>query len=132
MATKPPVKSVDITRNVAKVDASRAASSVLPGDMITDLTDAFDFYEKQQGVGVVSIDHFINILKNFGFHKMDKKSTDQELMKANSEFHKCTGVDFNFCKYVVSRRWNAGNGMQEEAVECFKLFNKRNHDTITA
>ena len=99
--------------------------------MIADLTDAFDFYEKNLGLGVIAIDHFINILKNFGFHKMDKKSTDLELQKASSDFPRCTGVDFNFVKYVVSKRWNAGNGQQEEAVECFKLFNKRNHETIT-
>ena len=63
---------------------------------------------------------------------MDKKSTDAELMKASPDFHKCTGVDFNFVKYVVASRWNRGNGKQEEAIECFKLFNKRNHETITA
>ena len=79
MTAKPPVKSVDITKMVARVDAQKAAASPLPGDMIADLTDAFDFYEKNLGLGVIAIDHFINILKNFGFHKMDKKSTDLEL-----------------------------------------------------
>ena len=132
MATKPIIKHIDITKMVAKIDPSKAAAATpLPGDMVADLTDAFDFYEKNQGLGVIAIDHFINILKNFGFHKMDKKSTDLELMKANADFPKCTGVDFSFVKYVVSKRWNAGNGQQEEAVECFKLFNKRNHETIT-
>jgi Ca2+-binding EF-hand superfamily protein len=104
----------------------------MPSDLLTDLTDAFDFYEKHSNLNCISIDHFINILKNFGFHKMDKKSTDAELMKASPDFHKCTGVDFNFVKYVVASRWNRGNGKQEEAIECFKLFNKRNHETITA
>ena len=83
----------------------------MPGDMLNDLTDAFDFYEKGMGLNVIAIDHFINILKNFGFHKMDKKSTDAELMKANPDFPKCTGVDFNFVKYVVASRWNRGGGM---------------------
>ena len=104
-------KKVDITRNVAKIDAARAASAQMPGDMLNDLTDAFDFYEKGMGLNVIAIDHFINILKNFGFHKMDKKSTDAELMKANPDFPKCTGVDFNFVKYVVASRWNRGGGM---------------------
>ena len=63
---------------------------------------------------------------------MDKKSTDAELLKANPDFPRCTGVDFNFVKYVIAQRWNRGGGAQDEAIECFKLFNKRNHDTITA
>ena len=83
MTAKAPVqKTIDITKMVARIDPAKAAAANLPGDMVADLTDAFDFYEKNQGLGVIAIDHFINILKNFGFHKMDKKSTDVELMKA--------------------------------------------------
>ena len=44
--------------------------------MLSDLTDAFNYYEKNQGLGVISIDHFKNILHNFGYHKSNKKDQD--------------------------------------------------------
>ena len=40
-------------------------------------------------------------------------------------------MEFPVVKYVIGRRWNrAGN--QEEATECFKLFDKRDRDIINA
>ena len=136
MATGRPTQrqaSINILANVARLDASRAnAPTSLPGDMLSDLTDAFNYYEKNQGMGVISIDHFKNILHNFGYHKSNKKDQDQDLTRAHPDFHRCSGVDFPFTKYVIAQKWNKNGGAQEEAVECFKLFNKRNHDTITA
>ena len=74
--------------------------------MMSDLQAAFDFYEKLQGLNVISIDHFINVLKNFGFHKEDKKKTDAECIKVDPDFLKRTGVEFNFLKIVVAHKWN--------------------------
>ncbi len=69
--------TVNIMANVARLDASRAnAPSSLPGDMLADLTDAYNYYEKNLGLGVISIDHFKNILHNFGYHKSNKKDQD--------------------------------------------------------
>ena len=77
---------------------------------MSDLKDAFDFYEQTYGQGVISIDHFQNILKNNGFYRMDKKSIDHELNKLYPDFPKCTAVDFSFTKYVVAAHWNRGGG----------------------
>ena len=46
------------------------------------------------------------------------------MTKIAPEYPKCTGVDFAFVKYVISRRWNSPVGALDEASDCFKLFNK--------
>ena len=97
------------------------------------MTEAFSFYDRAEE-GIISIDHFNNILHNFGFHKSSKKDKDAEVQKAANpeDFSTCTGVDFPFVRYLVARKWNQQQGALDEASDCFKLFNKRNHDTITA
>ena len=75
--------------------------------------------------------HFRNILHNFGFHRLSKKEIDEELKKADNDFLKRQGVDFDVCKYVVGYRWNK-SGREDEARECFKLFDKRDKNYITA
>ena len=130
---QPKKAAVNLMANVARIEQARVNAAILPGDMLSDLNDAFYFYEKNQGLGVISVEHFFNILHNFGFHKANKKEKDLAIAKAYSgDFSKVTGVDFSFVRYVVAQRWNKENGAQEEALECFKLFNKRNHETITA
>ena len=76
--------------------------------------------------------HFRNILHNFGFHKMSKKEIDEEVKKADPEFLKKQAVEFDFVKHVVGYRWVAKQGKEEEAKECFKLFDKRDKDSINA
>ena len=57
---------------------------------------------------VISIQHFRNILHNFGFYRLQKKEIDDELKKADPEFMKRSGVGFDFVKYVIGYRWNRG------------------------
>ena len=40
-------------------------------------------------------------------------------------------VDFDTVKFVIGYRWNKG-GKEDESRECFKLFDKRDRNTITA
>ena len=75
--------------------------------------------------------HFRNILHNYGFHRLSKKESDEELKKADSDFLKRTAVDFDVVKYVVAYRWQK-SGREDEARECFKLFDKRDKDSINA
>ena len=75
--------------------------------MLSDLTDAFNFYEANENLGVISIDHFKNILTNFGYHKVNKKDIDHEMTKMYAEYPKCTGVDLKFVCYVISKKWNS-------------------------
>ena len=75
--------------------------------------------------------HFRNILHNFGFHKMSKKEIDDELKRAHSDFLKKQAVDFDTVKFVVGYRWEK-SGKEDEARECFKLFDKRDKDQINA
>ena len=42
-----------------------------------------------------------------------------------------TSVDFDTVKFVIGYRWNKG-GKEDESRECFKLFDKRDRNTITA
>ena len=98
--------------------------------MSSDLQDAFNYYDKQ-GDGVISMTHFRNILHNFGFHKMSKREIDDELKKADPQFLTRLAIDYDSLKYVVGYRWNKGGNL-EEAKECFKLFDKRDRNFITA
>ena len=117
--------------SLAKVDPSRANSYPLPGDVLADLQDAFNFYDKEQN-GYISISHFRNILHNFGFHRLSKKEIDEELKtRADQEILKRHAVDLEFVKFVVGYRWNK-SGKEDEARECFKLFDKRDRNYINA
>ena len=71
--------------------------------MLSDLTDAFEYYEKTDNLGVISIEHFKNILTNFGFTKANKKEIDIEITKTYQEYSKATAVDFAFIKFVVAK-----------------------------
>ena len=71
--------------------------------------------------------HFRNILHNFGFHRLSKKEIDEDLKKADPDFLKRQAVDLEVVKYVVGYRWNK-TGKEEEARECFKLFDKRDRN----
>ena len=46
-------------------------------------------------------------------------------------FKQRTAVRFEFVKSVIQWKWNK-SGHQEEARECFKLFDKRDKNYITA
>uniref|UniRef100_A0A7S3U5H6 EF-hand domain-containing protein n=1 Tax=Strombidinopsis acuminata TaxID=141414 RepID=A0A7S3U5H6_9SPIT len=98
--------------------------------MLTDLQDAFAFYDKE-GCGYISMTHFRNILHNFGFHRLSKREIDDDLKRADSEMLKRTGVDFETTKYVIAYRWAKG-GANAEAAECFRLFDKKDRQTINA
>jgi Ca2+-binding EF-hand superfamily protein len=101
----------------------------LPSEILADLQDAFKFYDKEDS-GVISITHFRNILHNFGFHKMTKKEIDDELKKNDIDPNKRTSVDFDAVRLAIAYRWNKG-GKEEEARECFRLFDKREKNYIT-
>ena len=122
MTTKPQ----SLTAHVARLDNAKANQPVnLPGDMLSDLTDAFEYYEKNESCGVITIEHFKNILTNFGFTKTNKREIDLELTKIYPEYTKATGVDFPFVKFVVAKHWNQGGGALEEAQDCFKLLQNK-------
>ncbi len=73
------------------IDNTRS-SYPLPGEILSDLMDAFKFYDKDD-TGYISITHFRNILHNFGFNKMSKKEIDDELRKNDIDPNKRTQVD---------------------------------------
>ena len=66
----------------ARVDAAKVAQYPLPGDILADLQDAFNFYDKEE-TGYISMSHFRNILHNFGFHRMAKRDIDEDLKRAD-------------------------------------------------
>ncbi len=101
----------------ARVDASKASQYPLPGDILADLHDAFNFYDKEE-TGYISMSHFRNILHNFGFHKMAKRDIDEDLKRADAQILSKQTVDFDVVKFVVGYRWSKG-GKDLEAQECF-------------
>ena len=68
--------------NAPRMDPSRHQAFFLPSEIISDLQDAFKYYDKEDS-GVISVTHFRNILHNFGFHRMTKKEID-DVLKSNS------------------------------------------------
>ena len=72
-------------RNCAKAETSKSQSGNLPGDILADLLEAFNFYDRDQ-TGFISIPHFKNILHNFGFHRLSKRESDADLQKCDPEF----------------------------------------------
>ena len=106
-------------------------NSPLPSDILADLADAFSFYDKE-GNQCISLNHFYNILQNFGFHSRSKKETDEELTKHDSDFRKKNAVDYAFLEYSVQFRWSKMLGDKEEARDCFKLFDKNDKESINA
>ena len=112
------------------VDVSRLANYPIPGEILSDLQDAFRHYDKEDS-GIISITHFRNILHNFGFHKMSKKEIDDELKRNDIDPNKRQSVDFDAVRLAVAYRWNKG-GKDDEARECFKLFDKRDKNYISA
>ncbi len=116
--------------NQPAVDTQKLSMFPLPGEILSDLQDAFKHYDKEE-TGQISITHFRNILHNFGFHKMSKKEIDDELKRNDIDPNKRQSVSFDAVRLAVAYRWNKG-GKDEEARECFKLFDKRDKNYITA
>lgn len=85
------------------MESSKSGNINLPGDLQSDLQEAFAFYDRDE-TGYISTSHFTNILKNFGFHKMNPREIDEELRKSDPDFKRRNCVDFAFCKYVIGYR----------------------------
>ena len=62
---------------------------------------------------------------------MSKKEIDDELRKNEFDPNKRTQVDFDTVRLAVAYRWIKG-GKDEEAKECFKLFDKRDKGYVTS
>ena len=98
--------------------------------MLFDLTEAFFFYDKEE-CGYISINHFRNILHNFGFHRLSKREIDADLNKCDNDFQKRNCVDFPFVKHVVAFRHITKNGRDDEAKECFRVFDKKERNVVS-
>ena len=100
----------------------------LPPEMAADLQECFEHY-LEDGEFTIPDYLFRNILQNFGFHKMGPRDIEDELKKSDPEILKRNCVDYPFVRHVVTYRWNRGirnePGKDEEAKECFRLFDKR-------
>ena len=101
----------------------------LPTDILADLVDAFQFYDKQQQ-GFISMVHFHNILHNFGFADRSKKETEAELTKIHVDHQGKSGIRLDEIKAIIGYRWKLGR--LDEARNCFKIFDKRDRGYINA
>ena len=101
----------------------------LPNDILTDLVDAFNYYDKE-GLGYISMPHFHNILHNFGYHAKSKNEKDIDLKRLDPDIMKRNAIDLESVKAFVSYRYKGGKF--DEAHECFKLFDKKDKGTINA
>ena len=115
------------TSNKPTIDPSSIPP--LPSDILDDLVDAFHFYDKEDQ-GIITAQQFKNILHNFGFHRLSKKDMDEELRRHDIDLTKRASFDFDTTKNVVGYRWMKGGGKEDEARDCFKLFDRRDKGYI--
>ena len=95
---------------MAVIEASRLAyKEQLPNDMLSDLQDLFQFFDKDN-IGLISQKSFESIIYNFGFNRISIKEKNDELVRTDPRFFERTGYDFNILKTVVNYRWNKGGG----------------------
>ena len=130
MASKKPAAQNKQEKKVAKAPelSAQLRAGNLPSEMAADLQECFNHY-LEEGEFTIPDYLFKNIIQNFGFHKMAPREIEEELKKSDPDFLKCNAVDFTFVKHVVTYHWNKGirteTGKDEEAKECFRLFDKR-------
>ena len=102
--------------------------------MAADLQDCFNHY-CEENEHTIPEQLFRNILQNFGFHKMNPRDIEEELKKSDPGIMNRNCMDYQFVKHVVTYHWNRGlrqeTGKEEEAKECFRLFDKRDRQFIT-
>ena len=89
---------------LARVNPEALTKYALPGDLEADLTDAFNFYDKEE-LGYVSIPHFKNILHNFGYHAKSMREQQDDLRRNDQDILKRTGVALPECKAFIGYRW---------------------------
>ena len=129
MADKKPKRSTEV--NLARPNNPDYETKFpLPSDTLADLQDAFNYYDKEE-LGYVTMPQFKNILQNFGFHNKQLKDQQEELRRTDADILRRTGVDEAACRAFVGYRWNKG-GKNEEASECYKLFDKKDRGSINA
>ena len=102
----------------------------LPTDVMSDLKDAFSYYDKQNS-GTISLQQFKSILHNFGFHRMTMKEMEDELKRHDIDIVKSLSFSFEDCKNAVGYKMTKGGGREEEAKDCYKLFDNKERGHIT-
>ena len=116
------------------VDGAKSYVSMMSSDLVNDLQDAFDFYDSENK-GFISVTLFRNLMLNFGYHSMGIREYNEEVRKLDPQFPQRNVVDLQFAKEVVAFRYHKGTsketGQQEEARECFRLFDKHEKNVIT-
>ena len=129
-----PAASHAPVKNIAKTPDTKSVGN-LPAEMASDLEECFNHYLEPME-STIPENLFRNILQNFGFHKMGPRDIEEELRKSDNDYLKRNAMDFSFVRHVVTFHWNKGirsdSGRDEEAKECYKLFDKRDRQIITA
>ena len=104
----------------------------LPGDMKSDLRDAFDMYDTDCK-GQISPADFRVILANFGFQKLTRKEQEDEIMKFDVHYKTREFFDFDYLRFVVNFRWDKKpkeKGRDLEADDAFNLFDVKGKEKI--
>ena len=104
----------------------------LPGDMKSDLRDAFDMYDTDCK-GQISPADFRVILANFGYQKLTKTQQEDEIMKFDAHYKTREYFDFDYLRFVVNYRWDKKpkeKGRDLEADDAFNLFDVKGKEKI--
>ena len=126
--TTPGPGSAEVLRNVDP----KLLIDTLPGDMKSDLRDAFDMYDTDSK-GQISPADFRVILANFGFQKLTRKEQEDEIMKFDVHYKTREFFDFDYLRFVVNFRWDKKpkeKGRDLEADDAFNLFDVKGKEKI--
>ena len=112
----------------------------MSSDLVNDLTEAFEFYDTDND-GLITLAQFRNIMQNFGYHAMAPREANDELKSLDGKFFDQNNprncVNLAFVKEVIAyRQYNIKGtkecGRDEEARDCFRLFDKYEKNMINA
>ena len=112
-----------MSANVARVtDSSIKMKEPLPEDMRSDLRDSFEYFAR--GETLITRGDFESIIYNFGFNRISQRDKEQDLLRADTDYYKRTGFDYDFLEKIINLRWYKGGGSQAESLCAFRVFDR--------
>eukprot|EP00831_Metopus_contortus_P064768 TRINITY_DN5793_c0_g1_i1.p1 TRINITY_DN5793_c0_g1~~TRINITY_DN5793_c0_g1_i1.p1 ORF type:complete len:183 (-),score=41.64 TRINITY_DN5793_c0_g1_i1:172-720(-) len=104
----------------------KSETITLPGDVLTDLKNVISLFKKKGDT--IARSEFRIIMHNFGHYSIRQKEFEEELRKFNFDPKQPYFTESEIIS-VITNLWNL-RGREEEARDCFKVFDKQDKRQI--
>ena len=101
----------------------KSITPTLPDDVLTDLKNTMDLAKSSNEEQVITRADFKNIMHNFGYFSVRQKEFEEELRKYGLDPKQATFTDAEVIN-VITNLW-CQRGHEEEARDCFRIFDKK-------